>query len=126
MNSAEVVARLQQVSLRYADKLAVDQVSLEIPARQMVGMIGPDGVGKSSLLALIAGARQIQQGQVDVLGGDMASSRHRRQVCQRQRLRQMVIDILNHRSQHEGREPAGDYRQLPLHAGIVLNQMGQE
>ena len=81
MNSAEVVARLQQVSLRYADKLAVDQVSLEIPARQMVGMIGPDGVGKSSLLALIAGARQIQQGQVDVLGGDMASSRHRRQVC---------------------------------------------
>jgi hypothetical protein len=32
--------------------------------RRMVGLIGPDGVGKSSLLALIAGARAIQQGSV--------------------------------------------------------------
>ena len=38
----------------------------------MVGLIGPDGVGKSSLLSLIAGARAIQEGQVEVLGGDMA------------------------------------------------------
>ena len=49
----------------------------------MVGLIGPDGVGKSSLLALIAGARRIQQGRVDVLGGDMASRRHRHTACPR-------------------------------------------
>jgi len=47
----------------------------------MVGLIGPDGVGKSSLLALLAGARKVQQGRVEVLGGDMAGARHREQVC---------------------------------------------
>ena len=47
----------------------------------MVGLIGPDGVGKSSLLSLIAGARTIEQGNVMVLGGDMRDVHHRRQVC---------------------------------------------
>ena len=65
--TAEPVARLQGVSLRYGATCAVDAVDLSIPARCMVGLIGPDGVGKSSLLALIAGARQIQAGSVEVL-----------------------------------------------------------
>jgi ribosome-dependent ATPase len=47
----------------------------------MVGLIGPDGVGKSSLLSLIAGARVIEQGNVMVLGGDMRDVHHRRDVC---------------------------------------------
>lgn len=47
----------------------------------MVGLIGPDGVGKSSLLSLIAGARTIEQGNVMVLGGDMRDVHHRREVC---------------------------------------------
>lgn len=49
----------------------------------MVGLIGPDGVGKSSLLSLISGARVIEQGNVMVLGGDMRDPRHRRDVCPR-------------------------------------------
>ena len=44
----------------------------------MVGMIGPDGVGKSTLLALISGVRKIQTGKVMVLDGDMADEHHRR------------------------------------------------
>ncbi|MBF7730115.1 ribosome-associated ATPase/putative transporter RbbA [Pseudomonas sp. N040] len=75
------VARVTGVSLRYGKTCALDAVSLEIPAQCMVGLIGPDGVGKSSLLALLAGARRIQQGQIEVLGGDMASSSHRRRTC---------------------------------------------
>jgi ribosome-dependent ATPase len=75
------VARLQDVSLRYGETLAVDAVSIDIPAASMVGFIGPDGVGKSTLLALIAGARAIQHGKIEVLDGDMASARHRREVC---------------------------------------------
>ena len=74
-------ARLQQVSLRYGKTMALKDVSLEIPAGRMVGLIGPDGVGKSSLLALLAGARIIQQGTVEVLGGNMAQKRHRDVVC---------------------------------------------
>ena len=78
--AAMPVARLRNLTLRYREVHALDSVSLEIPAGCMAGLIGPDGVGKSSLLALIAGARVIQEGEVEVLGGDMANARHRRSV----------------------------------------------
>ena len=81
--SAPPVARLTNVTLRYKKTVALDAVDLEIPAGSMVGLIGPDGVGKSSVLALIAGSRRIQQGRVEVLGGDMASARFRRATCPR-------------------------------------------
>ncbi|HOT98942.1 MAG TPA: ribosome-associated ATPase/putative transporter RbbA [Syntrophales bacterium] len=79
------VARLHEISLLY-DKgktRALDAVSLNIRTGLMVGFIGPDGVGKSSLLSLAAGARAIQTGRLEVLGGDMADARHRRAVCPR-------------------------------------------
>ncbi len=80
---AACVASLTDVSLTYGDVRALDAVSVEIPAGCMVGLIGPDGVGKSSLLALIAGAHAIQTGHVTVLGGDMADVHHRRTSCPR-------------------------------------------
>ena len=49
----------------------------------MVGLIGPDGVGKSTLMGLIAGAKKMQAGSVRVLGGDMADVAHRDAVCPR-------------------------------------------
>jgi len=75
------VARLQGVTLRYKKTTALNDVTLDIPAGCMVGLIGPDGVGKSSLLALVAGARAVQLGRVEVLGGDMARRLHRQAVC---------------------------------------------
>ena len=80
-SSSAPVARLVDVSLHYGKTVALASVTLDIPAGRMVGLIGPDGVGKSSLLALLAGARKVQQGRVEVLGGDMAGARHREQVC---------------------------------------------
>jgi ribosome-dependent ATPase len=75
------VASLANVSLHYGKVVALDDVTLDIPAGLMVGLLGPDGVGKSSLLALLAGARAVQQGDVQALGGDMARARHRTKVC---------------------------------------------
>lgn len=77
------IARLHEVSLRYGAVQTLDAVSLELPAGCMVGLIGPDGVGKSSLLALLAGARKIQAGRVEVFSGDMGLKRHRQRVCPR-------------------------------------------
>jgi ribosome-dependent ATPase len=77
------VARIQSLTHAYKRVKAVDDVTLTIPSGCMVGLIGPDGVGKSTLLALIAGARKIQSGQIDVLDGDMAKASHRRKVCPR-------------------------------------------
>ncbi len=78
-----VVACLRDVTLEYGDTRALNGITLAIPAGQIVGVIGPDGVGKSSLFALIAGARAIQGGSVEVLGGDMANARHRNAICPR-------------------------------------------
>jgi len=80
---APCVARLVAVTHRYGATKALNSISIDIPAGRMVGLIGPDGVGKSTLLALVAGVRKIQSGSVRVLDGDMAVRRHRSEVCAR-------------------------------------------
>lgn len=77
------VVRLEGVSHRYAATLALRDVSLELAAGDLVGLIGPDGVGKSTLLGLVAGVRRIQTGAIEVLGGDQRDARHRRQISPR-------------------------------------------
>ncbi|MBX6743144.1 MAG: ribosome-associated ATPase/putative transporter RbbA [Acetobacteraceae bacterium] len=77
------VASLTGVTQRYGRVAALEGVTLDLPAGRMVGLIGPDGVGKSTLLALVSGARRLQAGQIRVLGGDMAERSHRDAVCPR-------------------------------------------
>ncbi|MFH0984420.1 MAG: ribosome-associated ATPase/putative transporter RbbA [Candidatus Omnitrophota bacterium] len=77
------VVSIQDVNHRYGKVLALDGISLNIPSGRMVGIIGPDGVGKSTLMALIAGSKKMQQGKVTVLDGDMADAAHRRDACPR-------------------------------------------
>ena len=77
----KTVARLENVSQHFGATVALKDITLSIPARCMVGLIGPDGVGKSSLLSLISGARVIEHGNIMVLGGDMSNVRHRQDVC---------------------------------------------
>ena len=77
------VASLAGVTHHYGRVVALDDVTIELPAGRMVGLIGPDGVGKSSLLGIVAGARRIQAGRAVVLGGDMREAAHRAAVCPR-------------------------------------------
>ncbi len=81
--ASAVVAQLKNVRLHYGKTEALRGLTLDIPAGGMVGLIGPDGVGKSSLLSLLSGARRVQEGEVWALGGDMASRAHRDAVCPR-------------------------------------------
>lgn len=62
---------------------ALAGVSLELPAGVVCGLIGPDGVGKSTLLGLIAGVRRIQTGRVEVLGQDLRRPAGRGRVVER-------------------------------------------
>ena len=81
--AADPVAILRGVTHRYGVTAALDDVSVAIPAGRMVGLIGPDGVGKSTFLGLIAGVRRLQAGAVEALGGSMGERRHRDAVCAR-------------------------------------------
>ncbi len=74
----ENAAVVKGLSHRYGERIALDDVTVDVPARRMVGLIGPDGVGKSTLLALISGVRRIQDGEVFALNGDMRDPEHRR------------------------------------------------
>jgi ribosome-dependent ATPase len=77
------VVSIQNVTHRYGKTRALDGISLDIPPGLMVGVIGPDGVGKSTLMGLIAGAKKMQEGKITVLNGDIADARHRRDACPR-------------------------------------------
>jgi ribosome-dependent ATPase len=77
------VARVRGVSQKYGKAVALDNVNLDIPAQKMIGLIGPDGVGKSTLLGMLAGVRKIQTGDVEVLGGNIADARFRGSVSSR-------------------------------------------
>ena len=81
--TAGPVVAIEDVTHHYGKVVALDHISVEIPAGLMVGIIGPDGVGKSTLLGLVAGSKRVQGGKLTVLGGDIASARHRRAVCPR-------------------------------------------
>jgi ribosome-dependent ATPase len=72
------VVSIKGVTHRYGKMLALDGIALDIPTGIMVGIVGPDGVGKSTLMGLIAGAKKLQEGDLTVLGGDIGDARHRR------------------------------------------------
>lgn len=81
--SDNAVAVVTNLSHLYGRVTALDQVSISLPSGRLIGLIGPDGVGKSSLLAILAGARQIQQGEVRVLGADISNAAARALICPR-------------------------------------------
>ncbi|MFA3916810.1 ribosome-associated ATPase/putative transporter RbbA [Ruegeria hyattellae] len=73
--------RIAGVTHRYRKHIALDNVSLDLPTGQLIGFIGPDGVGKSTLLSLITGAKKLQSGSIDVLGGLIDNPAHRHRIC---------------------------------------------
>ncbi len=80
-NSPEAIIQIESLKHLYGKKHALEGIDLKIPAGGRIGFIGPDGVGKSTLLGVIAGLRKIQIGKVQVLGGDMRSGNHCQSVC---------------------------------------------
>ena len=85
MTETQSTAAIELRSIRhvYAKIVAVDDVSLTIPSGSTVALIGPDGVGKSTLMALIAGVKRIQSGKLIALGADMTDRQQRRHVMPR-------------------------------------------
>ena len=83
LRDSHFIATVRNIKHTYKKVVALDDVTLDIRAGQMIGVVGPDGVGKSTLLGLVAGARKLQSGQLHVLGGDMGSARHRTQISPR-------------------------------------------
>jgi len=74
------LARLQGLTHRYGRTIALNDVILDLPRGKMLGVIGPDAVGKSTLLGLLAGVRRQQTGYLEVLGREFRRPANRRMV----------------------------------------------
>jgi ABC-2 type transport system ATP-binding protein len=68
--SADVLVRLEGVSRRYGDVLAVDRLDLEVARGEMYGLIGPDGAGKTTTLRMILGLLRPDAGRIETCGLD--------------------------------------------------------
>lgn len=68
--SREAVVVLEAASRSYGTRLVLRDVSLEVRAGEMVGVVGPNGGGKSTLLLLMAGLLRPSSGRVRVCGID--------------------------------------------------------
>jgi ribosome-dependent ATPase len=81
VSAGKPVVSIKDVTHHYGKVAGLNNISLDIPSGLMVGIVGPDGVGKSTLLALVAGSKKLQEGKITVLDGDIDDVRHRRVVC---------------------------------------------
>src|SRR5215210_6388806 len=62
---------VQNVSKRFGAFVAVDRVSLKVPAGSLLALLGPSGSGKSTLLRIIGGLETADAGSVRIHGGDV-------------------------------------------------------
>ena len=67
--------RIEQLSHRFGDKVAIDRIDWNLDQRGVVGLVGPNGAGKTTLFSLIAGFLRVQGGKIEVLGGAAPGSR---------------------------------------------------
>jgi ABC-2 type transport system ATP-binding protein len=78
----ETLARTVNATRSYGPVIALDGVSLDVPAGQLLGVLGPNGAGKTTLLHLLAGLRRPTSGTVELFGGDpRVAARRRRLGC---------------------------------------------
>lgn len=65
---------IQNVSKRYGEQLALNQVSLSVHANELVGFLGPNGAGKSTLMKIITGYLEADGGTVSVCGEPVSAN----------------------------------------------------
>ncbi len=70
-NSTTPLVQVENLSRRYGDTLAVDQVSFTLKKGEVLGFLGPNGAGKSSSMQMITGNLAPTTGQITINGFDM-------------------------------------------------------
>lgn len=62
---------LDRISKRFGQQTAVDSLSFEVPAGQIVGFLGPNGAGKTTTLKMLTGMIEPSGGRATVCGYDL-------------------------------------------------------
>ncbi len=69
MSRAAIVA--EKLTYRYGDHLAVDHISFEVGAGEVLGFLGPNGAGKSTTVKMLTGQLRPMEGRAELLGLDI-------------------------------------------------------
>ncbi len=68
----DTIIEFQNVSLAYGNRLILDNINFKINKGQIFGMLGPNGVGKSTIFNLITGLIHPRSGKIKIAGEDVA------------------------------------------------------
>jgi ABC-2 type transport system ATP-binding protein len=110
----DVLARAVDVRRTFDAAVALDGVSLDVPAGQLIGLLGPNGAGKSTLISLMLGLRRPTSGTVELFGGDPRDAVNRRLIGNTPqetglppllRVREVVDFVAGH---YDGAVPTGE------------------
>ncbi len=71
--SVNTIIEFKNVSLSYGNRLVLDNLDFKINEGQIFGMLGPNGVGKSTIFNLITGLIQPNNGEIKILGQDVTN-----------------------------------------------------
>lgn len=88
---SQAVIEVQQVTKRYDDVLAVNQVSFAVKRGSVCALLGGNGAGKTTLLSMLLGLLLPTSGRISILGTDML--RHRYQVLERINFSSPYVDL---------------------------------
>ncbi len=77
VRSSEVVLRTHQLTKRYGERLAVNDLNLEVRRGDIFGFLGPNGAGKTTTIRMVLGLIAPTGGSVEILGHELATQRAR-------------------------------------------------
>src|SRR5580704_11097668 len=72
MSTSEILLRADSLAVRYGASRALFDVSLDIPAGQVVAMLGPNGAGKSTFARALSGLVPLTSGSIEFDGQDIS------------------------------------------------------
>src|SRR5688572_1496202 len=75
MSATESIVRIEGLTVRYGNRIAVDQVSFSVERGAVYAMLGRNGVGKSSLLRCLLGVQHPAAGTATLFGQNSWSAR---------------------------------------------------
>lgn len=75
VRSDEVILRTNNLSKMYGQRLAVDNLNLEVHKGEIFGFLGPNGAGKTTTIRMLFGLIRPTGGSIDILGHDLTTER---------------------------------------------------
>ena len=88
------VLEVRDVTVRFGGVVAVNQASLTIKQGELIGFVGPNGAGKTTLMRVITGMVKANEGQVLLMGNELAGMAVNQRIRSGLALAQQIVQPL--------------------------------